>query len=134
MSGPLAGAEMMTFCAPASRCLAASSRFVKRPVDSITTSAPSSLQGSFAGVCLGGDPHALAVDDQGVLFDLDAALERAVHGVVLEQVTKRRGVGEVVDGDELDVGAALDRSADGETTDAAEAIDAHSNSHSVLPK
>ena len=49
MSAPLAGAEMMTFLAPAARCLAAPSRLVKRPVDSITTSAPSSFQGSFAG-------------------------------------------------------------------------------------
>src|SRR4051794_9130901 len=40
---------MMTFFAPASRCLAASSRFVNSPVDSITTSAPASLQGRFAG-------------------------------------------------------------------------------------
>jgi len=48
-SGPVAGAEMITFCAPASRCLAASSRLVKKPVDSITTSTPSSPQGSAAG-------------------------------------------------------------------------------------
>src|SRR5436190_18867332 len=40
---------MITFCAPASRCLAASSRFVKKPVDSITTSTPRSPQGSAAG-------------------------------------------------------------------------------------
>src|SRR5215210_4770044 len=48
-SGSVAGAEMMTFLAPASRCLAASSRLVNRPVDSMTTSAPRSLQGSAAG-------------------------------------------------------------------------------------
>ena len=48
-SGPLAGALMMTFLAPASRCLAAAARSVKRPVDSMTTSAPSSFQGSLAG-------------------------------------------------------------------------------------
>src|SRR5690242_8597364 len=40
---------MITFCAPASRCLAASSRLVNRPVDSITTSAPRSPHGSCAG-------------------------------------------------------------------------------------
>jgi hypothetical protein len=40
---------MMTFFAPAVRCFAASSRFVNRPVDSITTSAPTSAQGSAAG-------------------------------------------------------------------------------------
>ena len=44
-----AGAEMMTFLAPAVRCAAAASRLVKRPVDSITTSTPRSRQGSRAG-------------------------------------------------------------------------------------
>src|SRR3954469_20587202 len=48
-SGPLAGAEMMTFFAPALRCFAALSRSVKRPVDSITTSAPTSDHGRSAG-------------------------------------------------------------------------------------
>src|SRR4051794_13349890 len=48
-SGSVAGAEMMTFLAPASRCLAASSRLVNRPVDSITTSTPRSSHGSAAG-------------------------------------------------------------------------------------
>ena len=36
MSSPLAGAEMMTFVAPASRCALALSASVKRPVDSMT--------------------------------------------------------------------------------------------------
>src|SRR4051794_34397258 len=49
MSGSVAGAEITTFFAPASRCLAASSRLVKKPVDSSTTSTPRSLHGSFAG-------------------------------------------------------------------------------------
>src|SRR3954447_17019205 len=49
MSGSVAGAEITTFLAPASRCLAASSRFVKKPVDSSTTSTPRSLHGSWAG-------------------------------------------------------------------------------------
>src|SRR3954454_11260540 len=48
-SGSVAGAEMTTFFAPASRCLAASSRFVKKPVDSSTTSTPRSLHGNCAG-------------------------------------------------------------------------------------
>ena len=49
MSGSVAGALMITLRAPASRCLAAASRFVKKPVDSTTTSIPSSPQGSAAG-------------------------------------------------------------------------------------
>jgi hypothetical protein len=45
----LAGAEMMTFCAPPSRWALALVASVKNPVDSMTTSAPSSFQGSAAG-------------------------------------------------------------------------------------
>src|SRR3954466_10933888 len=48
-SGSVAGAEMITFFAPASKCLVAASRLVNRPVDSTTTSAPRSLHGSAAG-------------------------------------------------------------------------------------
>ena len=48
-SGSLAGAEMITLRAPASRCLAAPARSRKCPLDSITTSAPTSPHGSAAG-------------------------------------------------------------------------------------
>src|SRR3954451_3471729 len=48
-SSPLAGAEISTFFAPASRCFAAFSRSVKKPVDSMTTSTPRSPQGSAPG-------------------------------------------------------------------------------------
>ena len=40
---------MMTFFAPASMCFFASAALVKRPVDSMTMSTPSSPQGRFAG-------------------------------------------------------------------------------------
>ena len=43
------GPEMMTRFTVPPRCPAASARLVKRPVDSITTSAPSSSQGSCSG-------------------------------------------------------------------------------------
>ncbi len=49
MSSPLAGAEMMTFDAPASTCLRASSADVNIPVDSTTTVAPTDAQGRSAG-------------------------------------------------------------------------------------
>src|SRR5579875_3933369 len=49
MSSPLAGAEMITFFAPASRCARAVGPAVNRPVDSITTSTPRSRHGSRAG-------------------------------------------------------------------------------------
>ena len=49
MSSPVAGAEMTTFFAPASRCPFAFSALVKMPVDSTTTSTPRSPHGSAAG-------------------------------------------------------------------------------------
>src|SRR5215831_1311059 len=49
MSSLLAGAEMITFRAPAVRCAAAASLEVNRPVDSMTTSTPRSPQGRAAG-------------------------------------------------------------------------------------
>src|SRR5215218_8499222 len=50
MSSSVAGAEMMTFLAPpASTCFRASAAFVKKPVDSTTTSTPRSPHGRAAG-------------------------------------------------------------------------------------
>ncbi len=49
MSSPLAGAEMMTFFAPAWMWAPALSAEVKIPVDSMTTSAPRSPQPSLVG-------------------------------------------------------------------------------------
>ena len=45
MSGSVAGAEIITFLAPACKCFSASGRLVKRPVDSKTTSTPNLAQG-----------------------------------------------------------------------------------------
>src|SRR3990167_4023634 len=45
----LPGAEITIFLPPAVMCLPASSFFVNRPVDSITTSIPKSFHGSFSG-------------------------------------------------------------------------------------
>ena len=49
MSSLEAGALMMTFFAPASRCAFALVASVKKPVDSMTTSAPRSAHGSAPG-------------------------------------------------------------------------------------
>ena len=48
-SASLDGAEITTRCAPPSRWAAASARPVKRPVDSTTTSTPSSCHGRALG-------------------------------------------------------------------------------------
>ena len=52
MSSSVAGAEMMTFLAPASRWPLALAALVKMPVDSTTTSTPRSPHGSAAGPSL----------------------------------------------------------------------------------
>src|SRR6266567_1365507 len=49
MSSFLAGAEMMTFLTGPRRCLRASSALVNRPVDSMTTCAPTDSQLILAG-------------------------------------------------------------------------------------
>ena len=49
MSSSVAGAEIITFFAPAVICFLASAALVKWPVDSRTTSAPTAAQGSSAG-------------------------------------------------------------------------------------
>ena len=130
MSSPLAGAEMITFFAPASRCLAASSRLVKRPVDSMTMSTSRSPQGSFGGVLLGQDPDLVAVHHEGVFADLHGTRVAAVDGVVPEQVGERPGVGEVVHRHEVEVRhAGLLRRPQHVPADAAEAVDRHANRH-----
>ena len=48
-SSSVAGAVIITFFAPASRCARTSAAAVKTPVDSITMSTPSALHGSRAG-------------------------------------------------------------------------------------
>src|SRR3954471_20811952 len=58
MSSFLAGAEMMTFLAPLSACTLALVASVKKPVDSMTTSAPRSLHLRLAG---SRSPNALKV-------------------------------------------------------------------------
>ena len=122
---------MITFFAPASRCLAASSRLVKKPVDSITTSAPTSPHGSAAGSRSANTLQLVAVDDEAVVGVLDLARERAEDRVVLEQVGERLRVGDVVHADPVDVGAPGVRRAEHVAADAAEAVDAGLQGHVV---
>ena len=113
----------MTFLAPASRCLAAvvalgeEAGRLDHDVDAEV--APRQR----GGIALLERLDVLAVDPQRAVADLDRALERPVDRVVLEQVGERLVVGDVVDGDELDVGAGLVRGAEDVAADAAEAVD-----------
>ena len=89
MSGPFAGAVMTTFFAPAARCLAASSRLVKSPVDSKTTSTPRSFQGSCAGSRIDSTLNSSPSTAMASLLGLDVRVQVAEHRVVLEQVRER---------------------------------------------
>ena len=66
-------------------------------------STPRSFQGSLAGILLGEHPHRVAVHHDAVGLGVDVARKAAVDRVVLEQVRERLGVGEVVDGDEVEI-------------------------------
>ena len=80
------------------------------------------------GVALGEDFDLLAVDGDEVGSVGDLVLEIAEDGVVLEQVRQGGGGGEVVDGDEFDVGVA-NCGAEDVASDAAEAVNAYLYSH-----
>ena len=78
------------------------------------------------------DLDALAADRDRFLVvgDRAAGLEFAVNRVVLEQVRERLRVGQVVDGDDLDVGdPALDERADDAASDPSETIDSDFRRH-----
>ena len=89
-SGLLAGAVMMTFFAPAARCLAASSRLVKRPVDSNTTSTPRSFHGSCAGSFCDSTWNSSPSTVIRSPLARDVGLQVAEDRVVLQQVGERR--------------------------------------------
>ena len=130
MSSPLAGAEMMTFFAPPSMCLRAASAFgeasggLEHDVDAEV------LPRQRRRILLGEDSDLVAVDGDRAVRRRDVALVRAVHRVVLEEVRERLRIGQVVDGDELDVGdTLLLRGAKHLSSDASKAVDANANRH-----
>ena len=79
--------------------------------------------GQLAGIALGRDGDALAVDDHRVLSGLDLAVEDAVDRVVLEEVRERRRLVDVVEQGHLEVRPALDGSAQDVAADASEPVD-----------
>jgi hypothetical protein len=125
----LAGAEMMTFLTEPPRCLAASSRLVKKPVDSMTTSAPTDAQSMFAGSFSSKTVISVPVDAQALGGLLHRAGVAAEDRVVLDQVRQGGVVGQVVERDELDVGAGRLGGAEDVAADAAEAVDAYADGH-----
>ncbi len=138
MSSPLAGAEMMTFLAPASRWPLALAASVKMPVDSTTMSTPRSPQGSSESGprCARALILLVADDDRVVTFERDVLRQPTEDGVVLQQVCQARVVRQVVDRDDLDVsGAERLLRIDGTeevTADPAESVYANPNGHYEL--
>ena len=124
-SGFLAGAVMMTFFAPAARCLAAASRLVKRPVDSKTTSTPRSFHGSCAGSLQRQHLELVAVDGDACRpWPRRFACRLPSTESYFSRCASVCGVGQVVDGDEVDVLVA-ERRAHDVAADAAEPVDAN---------
>ena len=70
----------------------------------------------------------IAVDRDAVALDFDLGFQVAEHGVVLQQMGERRGVGQVVHRDEVDVLVAERRPHD-VAADAPEPVDADLHSH-----
>ena len=129
----LAGAEMMTFFAPPSTCTLALVASVKMPVDSITTSAPRSPHGNWAG---SRSANEAKLRPSTLIESLPAVTspgKPSQDGVVLQQVGQRVVVGEVVDAHDLDVGAGGGHGPEVVPADPAEAVDAHAYGHCTAP-
>jgi hypothetical protein len=126
MSSSLAGEEMMTFLAPASRWALALGPVRKMPVDSTTTSTPSAPQGISLGSrmakFLTSQPpktmtSSLTVTSKGCA---------AVVGVVAQQVRVGRDVEEVVDGHHFHgLGLVFSHGLEELASDASESVDAY---------
>ena len=131
-SGSVAGAEITTFFAPASRCFCApfavgeEAGRLEHDVDAEV--AP----GKCRRIALGEDPHLLAGRLQDAVGELDLALERAERRVVAQEVRHRLRIAEVVQRDDLEVGAERVLRAEEVPPDAAEAVDADANAHRLL--
>ena len=82
------------------------------------------LAGQFGRIADGGHLDRSGADVDGIAVDLDLAREAAVDGVEAQQVRVGLDRAEIVDGDDLDVGAAaFDDGAQHVAADAAKAVD-----------
>jgi hypothetical protein len=137
---PLAGAEMMTFLAPAVMWPLAFSTSVNRPVDSITSSTPSAFHGSSAGdlalTTLISLPLTMSTSSPACRRRISwsrPALEAALDGIIFEQVRQIVRRHDIADRDHLDVlahHALFDERAEDQATDAPEPVDCNFHCHS----
>ena len=87
---------MMTRLAPARRWASVFSLVRKIPVDSITTSTPTSPQADAAGILHRGRADGPSVDHQEAILDRQLVPEPAVNRVVLQQIGQVRKLEEIV--------------------------------------
>ena len=80
------------------------------------------------GIALCEDLDFFAVDDEGIFGVGDFVLQVAEDGVVLEEMSERGGRGEVIYGDEFNLGIA-EGGAEDITSDAAETVDTYFDCH-----
>ena len=87
--------------------------------------------GQVGGVALSEHLDVLAVDGDAILVVGDLAVETTKDRVVLEQVGQGLVVRQVVDGDNLDVGALLEGGTEEVAADPAEAVNTNAGGHFV---
>ena len=140
MSSSLAGAEMMTFLAPASRWPCALARVGEDAggLDDDVDAQVTPGQRGRAFLDLQRLDLGAADDDRVVALEADVLGVAAQDRVELQQVRQAGVVGEVVDRDDLDVGALalglLRRQGPVEVaSDSAEAVNAYPDGHLFLP-
>ena len=102
---------------------------VKMPVDFDHDIDAEVAPGQVGWIALAEDLDLLAVHDQGIVGVLDAARERAVGGVALEEQCVQLDRHEVVDGNHFRVRRALDEGLERLAADAAETVDPYSGRH-----
>ena len=87
--------------------------------------------GQLGGVAVSQHADGLAVDDDVLLVVGDLSVQTTHDGVKLEEVGESLDVGEVVDGDDLEVDSLLQSGAEEVAADAAEAVDTNAGGHFV---
>jgi hypothetical protein len=86
-----------------------------------------------AEIVLAEDSDLVPVDGHDVAVTGDLAGKAPVDRVVLEQLGEHGGIGDVVDGNDVEIGAALERGAQNAAADAAETVDSDASRHGCSP-
>ncbi len=131
-SGSVAGAEIKTFFAPSVQVLLrafAVGEEARRLEDDVDAEVPPR---QCARIALGEDAYLLPGRLQDAVGELDLARERAERGVVAQEMRHRRSVADVVQRDDVEVGAERMLRTEEVPSDPAEAVDADANRHPLL--